>query len=124
MSISDIKALWAAHKLPIILGGLLIVAAIALALYLQGRSDGRAKIEGAIQKENVRVLERVGAANENAAAARVTDAEEALELKKELVDAVEATPDTLPTERRIARGCVQLRHAGHDTSAIPACRGH
>jgi hypothetical protein len=119
-----IKALWAAHKLPIILGGLLLIAGIALALYLQGRSDGRAKIEGAIQKENVRVLERVGAANENAAEARVTDAEEVLELKEELVDAVEKTPDTLPTERRIARGCVQLRRAGHDTSVIPACRGH
>jgi hypothetical protein len=120
----NLKLLWAAHKLPIILGGLLLVAGLALLLYLQGRSDGRAKIEGAIQKENVRVLERLGEANENASEARVADAEEVLELKEELVDAVEKTPDTLPTERRIARGCVQLRRAGHDTSAIPACRGH
>jgi hypothetical protein len=120
----NLKLLWAAHKLPIILGGLLLVMALALILYLQGRADGRAKIENAIQKENVRVLERLGEANENAAEARVTDAEEVLELKEELVDAVEKTPDTLPTERRIARGCVQLRRAGHDTSAIPACRGH
>jgi hypothetical protein len=117
------KGIWAAHKLPIILGGLLLIAGLALTLYLMGRSDGRAKIEGAIQKENVRVLEKVGKANENAAEARVTDAEEVLELKEELVDAVEKTPDTLPTERRIARGCVQLRRAGHDTSAIPVCRG-
>jgi hypothetical protein len=120
----NLKLLWAAHKLPIILGGLLLVAGLALLLYLQGRSDGRAKIEGAIQKENVRVLERLGEANENASEPRVADAEEVLELKEELVDAVEKTPDTLPTERRIARGCVQLRRAGHDTSAIPACRGH
>lgn len=119
---NKLKLLWTAHKLPIILGGLLLVAGLALALYLQGRSDGRAKIEGAIQKENVRVLERLGEANENAAEARVTDAGQVLELKEELVDAVEKTPDTLPTERRIARGCVQLRRAGHDTSVIPACR--
>jgi hypothetical protein len=118
-----LKLLWAAHKLPIMLGAALLVAALALALYLQGRSDGRAKIEGAIQKENVRVLEREAEANENAAEARVTDAEQVLELKKELVDAVEDTPDTLPTERRIARGCVQLRNAGHDTTLIPVCRG-
>src|SRR5690349_7208103 len=104
---TKLKLLWAAHKLPIILGGILLVAGLALWLYLQGRSDGRANIERAIEKENVKVLTRAGEANENAASARVTDAELVLELKKELVDAVEKTPDTLPTERRIARGCVQ-----------------
>ena len=119
-----LKMLWAAHKLPIILGGLLLVAGLALALYLQGRSDGRAKIEAAIEKENVKVLTRVGEANENAAADHLADSEEVLEMKEELVDAVEKTPDTLPTERRIARGCVQLRRAGHDTTLIPACSGH
>jgi hypothetical protein len=119
----NLKLLWAAHKLPIILGGLLLVAGLALALYLQGRSDGRSNIERAIEKENVKVITRDNEAKEKAAEARVKDAEAVLEMKEELIDAIEETPDTLPTERRIARGCVQLRRAGHDTSAIPVCRG-
>lgn len=119
----NLKLLWAAHKLPIILGGVLLVAALALALYLQGRSDGRSKAAAARAQANVEAMKTNEAANTNAADARLADAEEVLELKEELTDAVAQIPDDVPDDVAVALGCQRLRAAGTDTSAIPACGG-
>ena len=118
-----LKMLWAAHKLPIILGGLLIVAGLALALYLQGRSDGRAKADAERAIANVEAMKTNEAANANAADSRVADAEQVLELKEELTDAVSQIPDDVPDPVAVALGCQRLRAAGKDTTAIPACGG-
>jgi hypothetical protein len=119
----NLKLLWAAHRLPIILGGLLLVAGLALALYLQGRSDGRTKADADRAIANVEAMETDAEAQANAAEARVTDAEQVLELKEELTDAVSQIPDDVPDPVAVALGCQRLRAQGTDTTAIPACGG-
>jgi hypothetical protein len=118
-----LKLLWAAHKLPIILGGLLLLAGLALTLYLMGRSDGRAKADAERAVANVEAMKTNEKANTNAAEDRVTDAEQVLELKEELTDAVAEIPDDVPDPVAVALGCERLRKAGKDTASIPACGG-
>lgn len=123
MTFAGIKALWAAHKLPIILGGaLLILVAIGL-VYWQGRSDGRLKADAERAVANVEAMKTNEGANANASEARVTDAEQVLELKEELTDAVAEIPDDVPDDVAVALGCQRLRRQGTDTTAIPACGG-
>lgn len=108
----------------IYVGLALLAAAILTLVYCSGRRDGKAVIEQKIDRANIKVIKTDAAAREAAAEARVTDAEAVLELKKELVDAVEDTPDEKPDAVRIALGCQRLSRAGKDTAAIPACAGH
>jgi hypothetical protein len=117
-----ILAFAARFKIYLAIAGLVAVA-LTLA-YCSGKREGRVDVEHKIEQANTKAVQRNAAAGEKAAEARVADAQTVLEMKEELVDAVEATPDTLPSDRRIARGCVQLRQAGRDTDAIPACAGH
>jgi len=102
----------------------LIIGLVLMLTYCSGKRDGRAQIEQQIDRANEKAEARNKVANERANDARVTDGQAVLELREELTDAVEDTPDTMPTERRIARGCVQLRRSGRDTSTIPACAGY
>jgi hypothetical protein len=118
---TKLKLLWAAHKLPIILGGLLLIAGLALSLYLMGRSDGRAKADAERAVANVEAMKIDQKAKDNAAQDRVTDAEQVLELKEELTDAVAEIPDDVPDAVAVQLGCQRLRNAGKDTAAIPAC---
>lgn len=102
-----------------------IAAAVALILglaYCSGQKSGRT---GEVVKEQARTIEvqnQVGVANENAAAARVSDATKAAIQERELKDALDATND--PDLQRTLRGCLIMRQQGRDTKNIPACRGH
>ncbi len=117
------KLFWAAHKLPVILGGALLVLALAVALYIQGRSDGRAKADADRAIANVEAMKTNEKANDSAAEDRVTDAEQVLELKEELSDAVAQIPDDVPDPVAVSLGCSRLRKAGTITASLPACRG-
>jgi len=92
--------------------------------YCEGRRAGMAAADVAIQRANVKALERNAAASEKASAERVSDAEEVIQIKKELEDAVAQIPDSVPDAHAVALGCERLRRAGRDTSSIPACSGH
>jgi len=101
-----------------------LVAVLALTLaYCSGRGDGKRGSDLAIERANTKALTRDRVASDRASEARVADAKANIEAKKELSDAVEALPDAVPSDRRIALGCQRLRRQGTDTAAIPACRG-
>jgi hypothetical protein len=117
----NLKLLWAAHKLPILLGALSLLLAAGIALYIMGRGDGRAKADAERAVANVEAMKTNETANANAAEDRVADAEQVLELKEELTDAVAEIPDDVPDAVAVALGCQRLRTQGTDTSAIPAC---
>jgi len=68
-----------------------------------------------------KVEHRNSAALEAAASQRRTDEASAAATEKELTDAVEALPDSVPSARRVALGCARLRRAGQDTSSLPQC---
>lgn len=103
----------------------LAIAAVVVAVlgltYCQGQKAGKS---GEVVKEQSRTIEvqnQVGAANENAAAARVSDATKAAQQTRELEDALKSTDD--PNRARVLRGCLIMRQQGRDTQNIPACRG-
>src|SRR5688500_11082499 len=100
-----LRLLWAAHKLPVILGGLALILVAVIALYVKGRSDGRAKADADRAIANVEAMKTNESANANAAEARVTDAEQVLEMKEELSDAVASIPDDVPDPVAVALGC-------------------
>jgi hypothetical protein len=107
-----------------IAGGILLAVGLALLLaYCSGQKSGKSKIEHQIDQANIKALETNSNAVSNAATDRSVSDQKILETKKELVDAVEATPDSLPNASRIALGCKRLRRQGTDTSVIPACAG-
>lgn len=100
-----------------------IVAVLLLVvggIYLAGHSAGKS---GKVVKEQARMIDmiqKVGVANDNAAAARVDDAKRQDQQKQELNDALKnATGDD---DARRRAGCVILRQQGRDTASIPACR--
>lgn len=98
----------------------LIVIAIAAAVYITGRHDGKS---GEVVKEQARTIDtikKVGVANDNAAAARVDDARRQDQEKQELDDALKNASGGDDARRR--GGCAILRQQGRDVSAIPACR--
>jgi hypothetical protein len=101
--------------------GLALVVALILGLtYCQGQKAGKS---GEVVKEQGRTIQtqkEVGAANENAAGARVADATKAVQQEKELKDALAASKD--PARQRVLRGCLIMRQQGRDTKNIPACR--
>lgn len=97
------------------------VAALLMLAYCQGHSAGKS---GEVVKEQRRTIEiqnQVGAANENAAGARVADATKTAQQERELKDALASTSD--PARRRVLRGCLIMRQQGRDTKNIPACSG-
>ena len=110
-------------KIKVAAGVIAVVLLALLTAYCVGRGDGKSKIELEIEKANVEALETNANALGNAADDRVVSNEQILKTKEELVDVVEATPDSLPSATRIALGCERLRRQGTDTSVIPACSG-
>jgi hypothetical protein len=100
--------------------GLALLVALVLGLtYCQGQKAGKS---GEVVKEQQRTIQtqaEVGNANENAAAARVSDATKAVQQEKELTNALHATND--PDKQRALRGCLIMRQQGRDTKNIPAC---
>jgi len=106
---------------PFVAIGLVVALALGLA-YCKGQSAGKS---GEVVKEQQRTIQtqaEVGNANENAAAARVSDATKAVQQEKELSDALKSTTD--PNRARVLRGCLIMRQQGRDTKNIPACSGH
>lgn len=103
----------------------LAIAAVVVAVlgltYCQGQKAGKS---GEVVKQQERTIEtqqQVGAANENAAAARVSDATKAAQQEKELKDALAATND--PDRQRVLRGCLIMRQQGRSDKDLPArCR--
>ena len=102
-------------------GGLaLILLAVVGTIYMAGHSAGKT---GEVVKEQARTIEteqRVGAANENAATARVDDTRRQDQQKQELNDALRNASNGDDARRRA--GCAILRQQHRDTAAIPACR--
>jgi hypothetical protein len=102
--------------------GLALVVALILGLtYCQGQKAGKS---GEVVKEQGRTIQtqkEVGAANENAAGARVADATKAVQQERELKDALAASND--PNRQRVLRGCLIMRQQGRTDKDLPAaCR--
>lgn len=104
----------------VLFGGIaLVLAALALSLYLTGRSDGKRGEVVQQQEREITNIREVGAADTKAADIRVKDAVRTEQQTKDLNDALNATDN--PDQQRALRGCVILRQQGRDTSRIPAC---
>lgn len=103
----------------------LAIAAVVVAVlgltYCQGQKAGKS---GEVVKQQGRTIKtqiEVGAANENAAAARVSDATKAAQQTRELQDALKSTDD--PNRARVLRGCIIMRQQGRSDKDLPAvCR--
>lgn len=103
-------------------GGLVLIAvAIVGVVYFTGRHDGKSGEVVKEQGRTIEVLNQVGAANENASAARVEDASRQAQQKQELNDAIKTA--TSPDDLRRRRGCAIMRQQGRDTSRLPECTG-
>jgi hypothetical protein len=102
--------------------GLALVVALILGLtYCQGQKAGKS---GEVVKEQGRTIQtqkEVGAANENAAGARVADATKAVQQERELKDALAASND--PNRQRVLRGCLIMRQQGRTHKNLPAACG-
>lgn len=108
-------------KYGIYIGLALLVAGILGLAYCEGHKAGKSGEVVQEQKRTIQTQQEVGSANENAAAARVSDATKAAQQEKELTDALHATND--PDKQRTLRGCLIMRQQGRDTKNIPACSG-
>lgn len=103
----------------------LAIAAIVVAVlgltYCQGQGSGKSGEVVKEQGRTIQIQQEVGAANENAAGARVVDATKAAQQEKELKDALDATND--PNRQRVLRGCLIMRQQGRNEKDLPAaCR--
>lgn len=101
-------------------GFALIIVAIVGAVYLSGRHDGKSGEVVKEQAHTIDTIQKVGAANDNAATARVEDARRQDQQKQELDDALKNSSGSDDARRR--GGCAILRQQGRDVAAIPACR--
>jgi hypothetical protein len=107
-------------KYGIYIGIVLAVIAVLALTYCEGHKSGKSGEVVQEQKRTIKTQAEVGNANENAAAARVSDATTAAQQERELKDALAATKD--PNRQRVLRGCLIMRQQGRDTKNIPACR--
>ena len=109
-----------------IMGGAVVVLLIAAGIfYWQWQSEQErhedTKAELALANANLETLERDFAAREGASIERAQDTAETVELQNEMVEEIRKAPDSLPSDAAVRLGCLRLRAAGRDTSAIPAC---
>lgn len=89
----------------------------------QARQDERRRAEADRAEAYARRLEREAAADEKASITRMDDFQTTIDREKERTDATAQIPDTRPSDRRIARACVQLRQQGTAERNLPsACR--
>ena len=108
-------------KYGIYIGIALFVAAVLGLAYCEGHKSGKS---GEVVKEQGRTIQtqqEVGKANENAAAARVSDTAKAAQQERELKDALQATDD--PNRQRVLRGCIIMRQQGRSAKDLPAACG-
>lgn len=92
------------------------------AIYFEGKHAGSSGQVEKQQAREIQVQQDVGTANENAAAARVSDTAKSVTQQKELSDALQSTND--PNRARVLRGCLIMRQQGRDTKNVPECSGH
>lgn len=105
--------------------GILVVVVLALVLvYCSGQHSGKSQIQHQIDKGNLKAEQINANAVSNSTEDRSITDTQLLEKKKELIDEVNKTPDTMPSAQRIAVGCERLRRQGTNTAAIPACNRH
>lgn len=107
-------------KFGIYIGIVLAVIAVLALTYCKGESAGKSGAVVKEQKRTIQVQQEVGAANENAAGARVADTAKAAQQERELTNALNASKD--PNRQRVLRGCLIMRQQGRNTKNIPACR--
>lgn len=87
----------------------------------EGRSERR-KVEAA-RRADVAALQQDQAARDAAADQRLSDTITIADREKERADATATLPDNRPSDRRLARACVQLRQQGTRDADLPAaCR--
>lgn len=104
--------------------GIAAIAAVCILLaYCTGRHDGKSGLQHQIDNANIKAQDTNLNAIANSTEDRSISDAQLLEKKKELIDAVNKTPDTLPSATRIAVGCERLRRQGTDTTTIPVCNG-
>lgn len=111
---------WWKAALGIVLGALLCWPVASC----QGRKDGRAQMQLAVERANAKALEQSRRADAIAANQRLTDTIAVNQQERTLRDAIASTPDSAPDAARIALGCERLRRANRGRSAdLPAvCR--
>lgn len=103
--------------------GIALAAVLILTLaYCEGHKAGKSGEVVQEQRRTIEIQNQVGAANENAAAARVADATTAAQQEKELKDANNSTADS--DMQRIARGCTIMRQQHRNPKDLPAACGH
>lgn len=87
-----------------------------------GIKIGRQQMQHAIDVANTAALQQQHRADTLAANQRLTDQRTSDTLERNLADAVANIPDSVPTARRLARACAQLRAQRVDTTTLPQCR--
>jgi len=89
-------------------------------VYWAGSSAGKKDQTAKAAQTEVKTQQSINNADNNAAAARVTDAVRLQQQTQELKDAVRDAKS--PDDARTKRGCAIMRQQGRDTSGIAACR--
>lgn len=103
----------------------LALAAIILAVlgltYCTGQKAGKSGEVIDQQERTIEIQQEIGAANDNAASTRVTDATRSIQQERELKNALDATND--PTRQRVLRGCLIMQQQGRSAKDLPAACG-
>lgn len=109
---------------PIVRRAIILVAifclcvVVGVALCTRGAKEDVRRAEA-----NVGTVTRDSAAKEKAADERLSETLAINTREKERSDATASLPDARPSDRRLARACVQLRQQGTRDAALPAsCR--
>lgn len=101
---------------------LVSLACLPLA-YCQGSSAGASRERAAQAVVVVAAAQRNESARDVAATERADDETEVTQATKDLTDAVEAIPDSAPSNVRVSLGCARLRAAPRGSVVIPAVCG-
>lgn len=106
-----------------------VLAALGLILILlayctsQARQDERAQAKKREVEAYAAQIAREAEADETASSERLEDFRATTDSEKERTDATASIPDSRPSDRRVARACVQLRQQGTARRDLPpACR--
>lgn len=105
---------------------LAVLAAVLLSYQVgscRGYAHGKLAMQAAIDRANTAALQQKARADDLAARQRLTDQRATASLERNLADAVANIPDSVPTARRLARACAQLRSQRVDTASLPQCVG-
>lgn len=103
--------------------GLVLLAVILLGLaYCSGRDAGRDAEASAGKDRTIQAERQIGAANTKAADARVDQAKQLEQQRKELDDARIIVPGDSADDARARYGCRVMQQQGRDPNSNPTCR--